>query len=121
MSPTIEATVANKMDMLFAIRKSTGNKAYQPTVVVGDHTVNTITGCTTSAEVSSAIKDIVDRAVSQGDDAFVLAEVLWGQERKDAMYVRVHSPGTRVRTFVQLFSGDSRDAMVEVSDAMVGV
>ena len=80
MSPTIEAEVANKMDTLFAIRKIMGNKAYQPTVLVGDHTINAITGCITSAEVSRAIKDIVDRALSQGDDAFVLAEVLWGQD-----------------------------------------
>ena len=92
----------------------------QPAVHVGNHTT-TITGCTTSAEVSSAIQGIVDRAVGKGEDAFVLAEVSLGQDpprkdppRKDAMCVRVHTPRTRVRTFVQPFSGDSRDAMVEV-------
>ena len=115
MPPTIEATVANKMDSLFTLRKLMDNRALQPAVHVGNHTT-TVAGCTTSAEVSSAIQGIVDRAVGKGEDAFVLAEVSLGQDlpRKDAMCVRVHTPRTRVRTFVQPFSGDSRDAMVEV-------
>ena len=79
MPPTIEATVANKMDLLFTLRKLMGNRALQPAVHVGNHTT-TIAGCTTSAEVSSAIQGIVDRAVGKGEDAFVLAEVSLGQD-----------------------------------------
>ena len=37
-------------------------------VRVGDH-MTTITGCTTSAEVSRKIRDVVDSALSQGKDA----------------------------------------------------
>ena len=112
MPPTIESTVADEMDRLFSLRKLVGS--LQPMVRVGNH-MTTITDCTTSAEKSRKIRDVVDSALSQGKDAFVLTEVMLGQNqpRKDAMCVRVHTR-TRVRTFVQSFSGDSRDAMTEL-------